>query len=322
MMMIPPRSAPDPPGSEPGPPADTVKGHWVDRALPGWAIPYARLARADRPIGTWLLAWPCLWSVGMASAAQGLAPDWRLVLAFAIGAVVMRGAGCTFNDIVDRDIDALVERTASRPLPSGQVSLAAAWAFLIGQCLVGLAVLVQFNGFTIWLGLGSLGLVAIYPFMKRFTYWPQLFLGLAFNWGALMGWSAVTGGLAAPALILYLAGICWTLGYDTIYAHQDSHDDALIGIKSTALRFGATSGIWIAGFYAGFIVLAGIAFTTAGMGWPAFAGLAAAAAHLGWQVAKLDIDDGAGCLTLFRANRDTGAWLFAGLALAGVLAGG
>ncbi|VAW16744.1 4-hydroxybenzoate polyprenyltransferase [hydrothermal vent metagenome] len=311
-----------PPHPEPSPPADTVKGHWVDRTLPSWARPYARLARLDRPIGTWLLMWPCLWGVALASAAGGLAPDWRLLLAFAIGAMVMRGAGCTFNDIVDRDIDARVKRTASRPLPSGQVSLTGAWVFLVGQCLVGLAVLVQFNTFTILLGLGSLVLVAIYPFMKRFTYWPQVFLGLAFNWGALMGWSAVTGTLATPAILLYLAGILWTLGYDTIYAHQDKEDDILIGVKSTALRFGAASRIWIAGFYGGFIILGGFSFSAAGLGWPAYAGLAATAAHLGWQVAKLDIGDGAGCLTLFRANRDTGAWLFAGLVLSGALAGG
>lgn len=304
------------------PPADAVPDHWVERILPAAARPFARLARYDRPIGTWLLLWPCLWSVALASAMQGVVADWRLVLAFAIGAIAMRGAGCTFNDIIDRDIDAQVARTANRPLPSGQVSLGAAWVFLAAQALAGLVVLLQFNTFTIWLGLGSLGLVATYPFMKRFTNWPQIFLGLAFSWGALMGWSAVTDGLATPALALYLAGIFWTLGYDTIYAHQDKNDDVRIGVKSTALRLGLASRRWVGGFYTVFATLAGIALFAAGAGWPAYAGLAAAIVHLGWQIVKLDIDDRAGCLMLFRANRDTGALLFAGLAVAGAIAGG
>jgi len=301
----------------PPPPADAIDGHWVDRVLPAWAKPFARLARYDRPIGTWLLLWPCLWGLALAFSAQGAVTDWRLVLVFSIGAVAMRGAGCTFNDIVDRDIDANVKRTAGRPLPSGQVSLAAAWGFLVIQSLIGLAVLIQFNRFTIVLGLSSLALVAIYPFMKRFTNWPQMFLGLAYSWGALMGWSAVTGNLASPAVLLYLAGIFWTLGYDTIYAHQDKRDDVRIGVKSTALRLGAGSRLWVGGFYTGFVALAGVAFVVAGVGWPAYVGLAAAGAHLGWQIASLDIDDRDGCLRLFRANRDTGALLFAGLIAAG-----
>jgi len=310
------------PRSGPTPPADAVDGHWVDRVLPGWAKPFARLARYDRPIGTWLLLWPCLWGLALASASQGALADWRLVLAFAIGAIAMRGAGCTFNDIIDRNIDGQVKRTAGRPLPSGQVSLAAAAGFLVIQSLIGLVVLLQFNRYTIMLGLSSLILVAIYPFMKRFTHWPQVFLGLAYSWGALMGWSAVAGSLASPAVLLYLAGIFWTLGYDTIYAHQDKHDDVRIGVKSTALRFGADGRRWVAGFYTGFFVLTGVAFLVAGVGWPAYAGLAAAGVHLGWQIARLDIDDGDGCLMLFRANRDTGALLFAGLVAAGALVSG
>ena len=301
-------------------PEDSVNDHWVDRVLPEAMIPYARLARLDRPIGTWLLVWPCLWSVAMASAAIAIEPDWWLMVLFAIGALVMRGAGCTFNDIVDRDLDGKVARTAGRPLPSGQVSLTQAWVFLVAQSLIGLIILLQFNPMTIGLGIGSLGLVAIYPFMKRFTYWPQVFLGLAFNWGALMGWSAVTGGLTFSPVQLYLAGIAWTLGYDTIYALQDKEDDALIGIKSTALRFGATSARWIGGFYVLFVLLAGAAFFSSGMNWPAFAGLGLAALHLAWQVIRLEIDERDRCLDMFRSNRDTGAFIFCGLVLTGFLA--
>ncbi|MFV2093579.1 MAG: 4-hydroxybenzoate octaprenyltransferase [Hyphomicrobiales bacterium] len=311
-----------PPLPNQAPPADAVHDHWVGRLLPAAARPFARLARYDRPIGTWLLLWPCLWGVALASAAGGQMADWWLGLLFSIGAIAMRGGGCTFNDIIDRDIDAGVKRTANRPLPSGQVSPAAAWIFLAAQALVGLVVLLQLNTYTIWLGLGSLVLVATYPFMKRVTHWPQIFLGLAYSWGALVGWSAVTGSLASPALILYLAGIFWTLGYDTIYAHQDKRDDIRIGVKSTALRLGSASRQWVGGFYAVFAALAGVALFAAGMNWAAFAGLAAAAVHLVWQIARLDINDSAGCLILFRSNRDTGALLFAGLVVAGAMAGG
>lgn len=303
-------------------PADRVRGNWVQRYVPARLLPFAQLARLDRPIGTWLLLWPCLWSTAMASAAQGTVADWRSIALFAVGAIIMRGAGCTLNDLADRDFDAAVERTRNRPLPSGQVSPIQAWAFLGLLCLLGLGVLVQFNGFTIGLGVASLVLVAIYPFMKRFTYWPQIFLGLAFNWGALMGWSAVTGGLAPAPLLLYAAGIAWTLGYDTIYAHQDKDDDLLIGVKSTALKLGDSSPAWIAGFYAAFAALVGASLVAAGLGWPAWLGLALASAHLAWQVRRLDIDDNGRCLALFRSNRDTGALLFAGLVLAGALAGG
>ena len=216
-------------------------GNWVDRRAPGWARPYLRLARADRPIGSWLLLLPCWWSAALASdhAGSPLPNPWHLVL-FAIGTLVMRGAGCTWNDLVDRDLDAMVERTRSRPIPSGDVSVDAARGFLVLQALIGLAVLLQFNAFTIALGIASLAIVAVYPFLKRVTHWPQIGLGLAFSWGALMGWAAVFGRLDVPALLLYAGTIAWVIGYDTIYAHQDREDDALIGIKSTALLFGRT----------------------------------------------------------------------------------
>ena len=213
-------------------------GNWVDNRAPAWARPYLRLARLDRPIGSWLLLLPCWWSAGLAAvAARAPVNVWHVVLFF-IGAFAMRGAGCTWNDIVDRDLDAKVERTRSRPIPSGQVSVQAAAAFLLLQALVGLAVLLQFNRFTILVGFASLAVVAIYPFMKRITYWPQIVLGLAFSWGALMGWPAVFGRLDLPVYLLYAGSIAWVIGYDTIYAHQDRDDDALIGIKSTALLFG------------------------------------------------------------------------------------
>jgi 4-hydroxybenzoate polyprenyltransferase len=220
--------------------ADAVRGHWVDRWLPEAWKPYARMARLDRPIGWWLLLWPCWWSAALAAAALGRAyPDpWHLVL-FLIGAVAMRGAGCTYNDIVDRDIDAEVARTRSRPIPSGQVSVRSAKLFLLAQALVGLAVLLQFNRFAIFLGIASLLTVAVYPFLKRVTDWPQLGLGIAFSWGALMGWAAAFGSLALSPVLLYLGGIAWTIGYDTIYAHQDKEDDALVGVRSTARLFGA-----------------------------------------------------------------------------------
>ncbi len=214
-------------------------GNWVDSFAPGWTRPYLRLARLDRPIGSWLLLMPCWWSTALAGvAARAAVPNvWHIVLFF-IGAFAMRGAGCTWNDIVDRDLDARVERTRSRPIPSGQVSVAQAAAFLIVQALVGLAVLLQFNRFAIAIGIASLAIVAVYPFMKRVTYWPQIVLGLAFSWGALMGWAAAFGRLDPPAFVLYAGSIAWVIGYDTIYAHQDREDDALIGIKSTALLFG------------------------------------------------------------------------------------
>ena len=227
--------------------ADAVRGHWADRIIPPSLRPYARLARLERPIGWWLLLWPCWWSSVLATDAAGLRfPDfWHLAL-FLVGAIAMRGAGCTYNDIVDRDLDAQVARTRSRPIPSGQVTARQAAIFLVLQALIGLAVLLQFNSFAIALGVLSLITVAIYPFMKRFTWWPQIGLGLAFSWGALMGWPAAFGRLDWPAIVLYAGSISWVIGYDTIYAHQDKEDDALIGVKSLALRLGDGSKPWFA----------------------------------------------------------------------------
>jgi 4-hydroxybenzoate polyprenyltransferase len=287
-------------------PADAVERTWVDH-MPVKAQPYARLMRLDRPIGTWLLFWPAVF--GLALGEHGFLShlaDWKLVILFGIGAIVMRGAGCTFNDIVDRDIDAKVERTRGRPLPSGAVSVRDAFIFLGALCFVGLLILLTFNGFTVALGAASLVLIVAYPFMKRITWWPQAWLGLTFNWGALMGFSALTGHLAAPAIVLYIGCFFWTLGYDTIYAHQDKEDDALIGVKSTARLFGEMSSLWIAGFYIltfVFISLAGVAATHS---WWTVALMLPAAAQLFWQVASLQIHDSALCLTLFRANRESG----------------
>ena len=289
---------------------------WVERFLPWSVRPYARLARFDRPIGTWLLLLPCWWSVGMASGAAGIGgPSLWLLLLFAIGATVMRGAGCTYHDIVDRDIDAKVARTRSRPIPSGRVSVTAAWIFLFAQCFIGLAVLLQFNWFAVAVGIGSLGVVALYPFMKRVTYWPQFVLGLAFNWGALMGWAVIMADLALPAFLLYAGGIAWTLAYDTIYAHQDKEDDVLIGVKSTALKFGETTPKWLSFFFAVALGLVGAAGITAGAGAVFLIGLGAAALHALWQMSKLDIDDPDMCLKLFRSNRDLGLLIFAGFAV-------
>lgn len=293
--------------------ASDIRGdHWTLRLAPGALHPYLRLARFDRPIGTWLLLFPCWWGLGLAAAAAGTWPNWVYVLLFAIGALVMRGAGCTFNDLVDRDFDAKVARTATRPIPSGEVTPRQAAAFMALQMLIGLAVLLQFNRFSILLGLASLALVFTYPFMKRVTYWPQAWLGLTFNWGALMGWAVLEGSLALPAFLLYAAGIAWTLGYDTIYALQDKEDDALIGVKSTALKFGAASKRWIAGFYAVTVALLAAAGLAAGLGLPYLLACAAAALQLAWQVRTLDIDDPQNCLYRFHSNRWVGWLLFAG----------
>jgi 4-hydroxybenzoate polyprenyltransferase len=291
-------------------------GNWVDRLAPAALRPYLRLARADRPIGSWLLLLPCWWSSALAAVAAGApAPNpWHLVL-FAVGTVAMRGAGCTWNDIVDRDIDARVERTRSRPLPSGQVSLPAAIAFLVLQALVGLAVLLQFNGFAIATGLASVVIVAVYPFMKRITWWPQIVLGLAFSWGALMGWAAAFGRLDWPALVLYAGSIAWVIGYDTIYAHQDREDDALVGLKSTALLFGERTKPMLAVFFAAAVVLIGVVGFGVGGHIIFVFGLVVFAGHLAWQVVRLDIGDPALCLRLFQSNRDAGLILFVGLVL-------
>ena len=288
-------------------------GNWVDGLAPAFARPYLRLARLDRPIGSWLLLVPCWWSVGLAGMHAGRFPSlWHIVLFF-IGAFAMRGAGCTWNDLVDRDLDGRVERTRSRPIPSGQVTVAQAAAFMLLQALIGLVVLLQFNRFTVMCGFASLLVVAVYPFMKRITYWPQIVLGLAFSWGALMGWPAAFGRLDWPALVLYAGSISWVIGYDTIYAHQDREDDLLIGIKSTALLFQENTRPMLAAFYAGAVLLIGIAGWLAGGRWIFLAGLAAFAAHLAWQVTPLDIDDPAHCLKLLKSNRDAGLILFAAM---------
>jgi 4-hydroxybenzoate polyprenyltransferase len=296
----------------PGRVADST-GNWVDSLAPVWSRPYLRLSRLDRPIGSWLLLMPCWWSVGLAAVHAGEAPNpWHVALFF-IGAFAMRGAGCTWNDIVDRDIDAQVERTRSRPIPSGQVTVPQAFAFLVFQALIGLAVLVQFNAFAIMTGIASLVIVAVYPFMKRITYWPQIVLGLAFSWGALMGWAAAFGRLDWPALLLYAGSIAWVIGYDTIYAHQDREDDALIGLKSTAILFGERTKPMLSFFYGAAGVLIAVAGFAAGGGLVLAVGLLAFAAHLAWQVSRLDIRDPELCLALFRSNRDAGLILFLAL---------
>src|SRR5499427_7560587 len=288
-------------------------GNWVDGLAPAWTRPYLRLARLDRPIGSWLLLLPCWWSVALAAVQAGTSVNlWHLVLFF-VGAFAMRGAGCTWNDIVDRDLDRSVERTRSRPIPSGQVTVAATGAFLALQALVGLAVLLQFNRFTVYVGLASLAIVMIYPFMKRITYWPQIVLGLAFSWGALMGWPALFARLDPPAIMLYAGSIAWVIGYDTIYAHQDREDDALIGIKSTALLFGDRTKPMLVVFYGLALALIGTAGALAGAGALFWVGLAAFAVHLGWQVVRLDICDPDMCLAVFKSDRDAGLILFAGM---------
>ncbi len=291
-------------------------GNWVDSLAPAWSRPYLRLARLDRPIGSWLLLLPCWWSSALAAvAAHRAAPSLTHLALFFVGAFAMRGAGCTWNDIVDRDLDRSVERTRSRPIPSGQVSVFQAATFLVLQALVGLAVLISFNVFTVVLGIASLAIVVVYPFMKRITYWPQTVLGLAFSWGALMGWAAAFGRLDVPALLLYGGSIAWVIGYDTIYAHQDREDDALLGIKSTALLFGARTKPMLALFYTLAVILLGAAGLAAGAGFVFGLGLLAFAAHLAWQIARLDIADPARCLALFKSDRDAGLILFAGLLL-------
>jgi 4-hydroxybenzoate polyprenyltransferase len=289
-------------------------GNWVDTRAPAALRPYLRLARADRPIGGWLLLMPCWWSAGLAAIATGrpYPHPWHVLLFF-IGAFVMRGAGCTWNDITDRDLDDKVERTRSRPLPSGQVTTKQALAFMVAQALIGLVVLLQFNRFAIACGVASLIIVAIYPFMKRITYWPQIVLGLAFSWGALMGFAVSFGRIDAAALALYAGSIAWVIGYDTIYAHQDAEDDALIGVKSTARLFGERTHRAFAVFYSLAVVLIGAALVLGGARWPAWIGLIAFAAHLAWQIRRLDIGDPALCLRIFRSNRDAGLLLFAGL---------
>jgi 4-hydroxybenzoate polyprenyltransferase len=295
-------------------------GNWVDTHAPPWSRPYLRLSRLDRPIGSWLLLMPCWWSAALAAGVIGNLGRLSLTLVlFFIGAFVMRGAGCTWNDITDRDLDALVERTRSRPIPAGQVSVRQAVAFLVVQALIGLAVLLQFNRFAVATGIASLVIVAVYPFMKRITWWPQIVLGLAFSWGALMGFAVMQERIDATALLLYAGSIAWVIGYDTIYAHQDTEDDALIGIKSTALLFGARTRPALTACYGLAVVLIGAALALAAARWPAWIGLAAFAAHLIWQIRRLEISDPALCLRIFKSNRDAGLLLFAGLLLDAVM---
>ncbi len=297
--------------------ADALPGHWAERWLPVSWRPYARLMRLERPVGWWLLLLPGLWAIVLAAAASS-AP-WReplrLAVLFFIGAVAMRGAGCVYNDIVDRDIDARVARTRSRPIPSGQVSLRAAVAFMLALLFVGLLVLLQLPPAARLVAVASLALVAIYPFMKRVTFWPQLFLGLAFNWGALVGWVALRGRLEAPALLLYAGGVFWTLAYDTIYAHQDRQDDILAGVKSTALKLGSRTRPWLAVFFALALALFTVAGYFAGAGFFWYLGLGLAALHAFWQLRTFDMDDAARCLLLFRSNEVFGRIILAGALL-------
>ncbi len=301
--------------------SDIRADHWSLRLAPAAVRPYIRLVRFDRPIGTWLLLLPCWWSLALAAAAAGGWPDWRLALLFAVGALIMRGAGCTINDLADRAYDAKVARTATRPIPSGQITPRQAFVFLALELLAGLLVLLQLNGFAILLGLAALPLVFAYPFMKRFTYWPQAWLGLTFNWGALLGWAAATGGLAWPPVLLYAAGLCWTLGYDTIYAHQDKEDDALIGVKSSALKLGDRTRPWLAAFYIATVALLAAAGLAAGLGWPFLLAVAAVAAHFAWQLAGLDTANPDDCLMRFKSNRFVGWILLAGLLAESALLG-
>lgn len=301
--------------------ADAPNGHWVYRVLPRSVWPYAQLARWDRPIGWQLLLWPCWWSAALAASAYprlgdpllSLLPAPLYLVLFLIGAIAMRGAGCTYNDLVDEGIDNQVERTRSRPLPSGQTTRRRAWLFLVLQALAGLAVLVQFNSFAILLGVCSLAIVAVYPFMKRITNWPQLFLGLAFSWGALMGWAVEFGDLDGPAIMLYIGSILWVIGYDTIYAHQDKEDDAIVGVRSTARLFGDNTKAWLAGLYGGTLICFAIAFASAQAPVVALAGLIAAGAHMARQITVLDIDNPDQCLRLFRSNNQVGWLIFLGL---------
>ncbi len=298
--------------------ADAVEGSWVYRKAPNGLRPWLKLARLDRPIGTWLLLWPCWWSILMAS--DGLYPSTLvLLILFAIGALVMRGAGCTLNDIIDRDFDGQVERTKSRPIPAGEISIKQAIAFMALLSLIGLLVLMTLNSFAVVVGASSLILIALYPFMKRITHWPQAWLGLTFNWGALLGWAAVRGEIALPAIILYIGGVLWTLGYDTIYAHQDKEDDAMIGVKSSALALGSKTRPALIFFYGGFLICLILAGWLAKLDVFYYVSLGFAAMHLIWQIIKVDIDDPDICLNIFRSNTAFGWIVFIGLTLSLIL---
>ena len=281
---------------------------WIYRSMPLWMRPYLQLARWDRPIGIWLLLAPCWWGVALAATAD---MPWDILVFLACGAAVMRGAGCTINDMFDRDIDAQVARTADRPLACGRIGMAGAWIFLTAQLLLGLVILIRFNDFTILLALAVMPLVVLYPLAKRYTHWPQMVLGLTFNWGVLVGWATMRGSLSIEPLLLYGAAAFWTLGYDTIYAHQDKADDARVGVRSTALRLGSASRAAVAVFYAlmvGLLVLCGY---WAGLAWPFFAILILAAGHLVWQVVRVDFTDPKNCLAIFRSNGMVGFIIFA-----------
>ncbi len=283
-------------------------------ALPPRLRPFASLMRLDRPIGSWLLYWPGAWGVALA----GVYGRWDLFLWLALGAFAMRSAGCVYNDIVDRELDRSVERTRLRPLASGRVSVTAAWVLTIALCLVGLVVLLQLNRTAQWVALGSIALVAAYPFMKRITWWPQAWLGLVFSWGALVGWPAVAGRLEAPALWLYAGSVAWVIGYDTLYAIQDLEDDALVGVKSSARRLGKHAPLGIAIFYALALLLWGVAIWSVRPDWLALLALLPAALHLANQALRADPKDGEGALKLFRSNRTCGLLLFLGLLAVGL----
>ena len=311
MPQMPPLPDQDSPA---GQVSDAVRGNWVDRWAPIATRPYLRLSRADRPIGTWLLLLPCWWGLLLAMLHDGRAHwfDLWIFAACGIGAFLMRGAGCTWNDITDRHIDGSVARTASRPIPSGQVTVKGAVVWMMVQAMVSFGILLTFNAAAVVLGVLALLPVLVYPFAKRFTWWPQVFLGLAFNWGALLAWTAHSGTLGLPAIYLYLAGICWTLFYDTIYAHQDREDDALIGVKSTARLFGTNTPWWLRWFLVSTVVLMALAIIAAipVTSWLtlllALAGPWAMGWHLAWQLSRLNLDDGARLIALFRSNRDAG----------------
>jgi len=306
--------APHSPGPRHAAAGSDIAPGLLDRLLPAPARPYARLARLDRPIGTWLLLLPGWWSIVLA-APTSAALRWDLLGLFAVGAVAMRGAGCTVNDILDRDLDARVARTRSRPLPSGEVGLGQALAFLVLQLALGAAVLALLPATAILLGLAILVPIAVYPLMKRVTDWPQLALGLVFNWGALMGWAAATGGLALAPVLLYLGGIAWTLGYDTVYAHQDKADDAVVGVRSSALALGRHTRPFLWAMYALAVALIAAAGWRAGAGLPFALGVAVAALLLAEQAARVDLDDPADCLRRFRAHRFVGWAILAGLVI-------
>ncbi|XP_046747808.1 4-hydroxybenzoate polyprenyltransferase, mitochondrial isoform X2 [Diprion similis] len=281
--------------------------------------PYLRLMRIDKPIGSWLLFWPCGWSIALA-APPGMIPDPQMLALFGLGAFIMRGAGCTINDMWDRDIDKRVARTKDRPLVSGEVTQLEALVFLSGQLGLGLSVLLQLNWYSILLGASSLGLVVIYPLMKRITHWPQLILGMTFNWGALLGWSAVQGSCDwSVCLPLYVAGVCWTILYDTIYAHQDKVDDILLGIKSTALKFGDNTKVWLSCFGTSMISSLLTSGIMVDQTWPYYVAVGVIGSHLANQIYTLNIDNPTDCANKFVSNHRVGLILFTGIVLGNLL---